>query len=293
MGVLMLAGDIIFGAGKKILHGIISKNYLNNLADYYFGNGIMFLFMSLIFLPFALFDPFPSWKLITLAILNGFGNVLFQVFCSRAMNVGSVSLTVLITSFSLIPPILFSLFVMNEELHIFQIVGFALLAVTFFLVVKPDKETRVNLLWLLFVGIAYTASSVCGIIGKLRVYWVNDESINWYLVIGTAFSAGMALLLGRSAEQRQSLQLSFRLVSRATLMMFACAAVLAINNICYTYCNTLIPGTILFPIGNGGIMVLTMAVSALIFREKLSRRQWIGIVTGVISMLLICNVISI
>ena len=290
--ILVLVGDIVFGAGKKTLHGVISKRYLNNIADYYAGNGIMFTFMTFLFLISAVFDPFPSWISVLLAVLNGVGNALFQVFSSRAMSVGSVSLTVLITSFALIPPILFSLIVMGESIYLVQIIGFALLAVTFFLVVKPDRETKVNLRWLLYVGVAFIATSACGIIGKLRVYWVCNESVNWFLVVGAAVSAVVALLMSREAMHCQSIHLSFRLVSRATLTMFLCALSLAINNIFYMYCNILVPGTILFPVGNGAMMVLTMAVSALIFREQLTRRQWIGIATGIVSLLLICKVVT-
>lgn len=293
MGTITMLGFILFGTGKKILHGIISKNHLRNLADEYAGNGVIFFLMTLLFIPMALFDPFPSWITIVLALLNGIGNMLFQVFCSRAMNVGSVSLTVLITSFAIVPPMIFSLFLMDENVHIAQLIGFVLLIITFFLVIKPDKETRINFRWLLFVAIAFAGNVVSNTAGKLRVYWVCDESVNWYLVIGTAVSAISSFFMSYEATRRQGLHVSFKAFSPATLIMLVCALSLGIANIFNMYANILVPGTILFPVTSGGIMVLTMAVSALIFHEKLSDRQWIGIAIGVVSLLLICDIFAI
>ena len=46
---------------------------------------------------------------------------------------------------------------------------------------------------------------------------------------------------------------------------------------------------VFFPIVNGGGLVLTAALAMIVFRERLTRRQWIGMLLGILSVILVCD----
>jgi len=46
---------------------------------------------------------------------------------------------------------------------------------------------------------------------------------------------------------------------------------------------------VFFPIVNGGGLVLTTFAAVLLFKEKLSKKQWIGVVLGIASVVFLCN----
>lgn len=46
---------------------------------------------------------------------------------------------------------------------------------------------------------------------------------------------------------------------------------------------------IFFPIVNGGGLVLTTLAAVLLFKERLSVKQWMGVAFGIISVVFLCN----
>jgi drug/metabolite transporter (DMT)-like permease len=52
------------------------------------------------------------------------------------------------------------------------------------------------------------------------------------------------------------------------------------------------PSAVFFPIVNTGGLILTLLAATLLFKEKLTRLQWIGIVLGLISSLFVSGTVS-
>jgi multidrug transporter EmrE-like cation transporter len=50
----------------------------------------------------------------------------------------------------------------------------------------------------------------------------------------------------------------------------------------------MLPSQLFFPLINGSAIVLSSLVSVLLFKEKLTRRQTIGLVGGIASLIAIC-----
>ena len=56
----------------------------------------------------------------------------------------------------------------------------------------------------------------------------------------------------------------------------------------YTYASSIIDGTLLFPAYNGGATLLVTLSGVILFREKLSKRQLLGVLTGAAAIILMC-----
>jgi multidrug transporter EmrE-like cation transporter len=62
----------------------------------------------------------------------------------------------------------------------------------------------------------------------------------------------------------------------------------AVNHKLNLYLSGVIPSAVFFPIVNGGGLVLTTVSAVLIFGERISARQWIGVGFGVVSVIFLC-----
>ena len=71
--------------------------------------------------------------------------------------------------------------------------------------------------------------------------------------------------------------------------MIASGACAAVNNKFNLYLSGVMDSAVFFPIVNGGGLVLTTLAAVLLFKEKLSKKQWIGVVLGIASVVFLCN----
>ena len=62
----------------------------------------------------------------------------------------------------------------------------------------------------------------------------------------------------------------------------------ALNNQINLYLSGVVASAVFFPIVNGGGLILITAASVVLFREKLTIRQWIGLALGIAATLLLC-----
>ena len=72
-------------------------------------------------------------------------------------------------------------------------------------------------------------------------------------------------------------------------IMLASGVCVAVNNKLNLYLSGVMDSAVFFPIVNGGGLVLTTLAAVLLFKEKLSTKQWIGVVIGIASVVFLCD----
>ena len=72
-------------------------------------------------------------------------------------------------------------------------------------------------------------------------------------------------------------------------IMVAGGVCVAVNNKLNLYLSGVMDSAVFFPIVNGGGLVLATLAAVLLFREKLSKKQWIGVAFGIASVVFLCN----
>ena len=55
------------------------------------------------------------------------------------------------------------------------------------------------------------------------------------------------------------------------------------------YLSGVLPGILFFPLVNGGVILLSILASRVLFHEKMTPKQVLGVVLGVLSIFLIGN----
>lgn len=71
--------------------------------------------------------------------------------------------------------------------------------------------------------------------------------------------------------------------------MIVSGACVAVNNKFNLYLSGVMDSAVFFPVVNGGGLVLTTLAAVLLFKEKLSKKQWIGVVLGIASVVFLCD----
>jgi len=230
---------------------------------------------------------------VLLGVLFGAVTALQGVTNMAALQVGPLSYTTVIISFSTLISALSGVLFFGESIWLWQIIGMALMLASFALANSGENGgKRANLRWLLLCVVAFLATGAIGVMQKIHQSSAFKEELNAFLVIAFGVSAslsGVVALLLRKKESgseenrndRGGMMLLF-------LLMLVSGVCVAANNKLNLYLSGVIDSVIFFPVVNGGGLVLTTLASLIIFKERLRTKQWIGILLGIASVLCLC-----
>lgn len=223
--------------------------------------------------------PEGSLLYLPLMIITYLGALLFAYM---AVKTGPLSITAITSSFGLLIPILYGLIFYDERLTIPFVIGLLMLSVSVVLVsgeTKGDYQ-KVNTKWVIYNSLSIifggSFTTVQNVVG--RVFVKNTSGIMATTLLS---SAVVFFIISLTFERRV---IKDRLKAGIPYMMGAGIC----NGSSNFFVMLAIPlmTTALYPIMSVSSLVATLLISALFFKEKLSRKQWIGISIGVVSALL-------
>ena len=230
---------------------------------------------------------------VLLGVLFGAVTALQGVTNMAALQVGPLSYTTVIISFSTLISALSGVLFFGESIELWQIIGMVLMLASFALANGEEiGGKRANLRWLLLCVVAFLATGAIGVMQKIHQSSAFKEELNAFLVIAfgvSAFLSGVVALFLRKKESgseenrndRGGMMLLF-------LLMLVSGVCVAVNNKINLYLSGVIDSVIFFPVVNGGVLVLTTLASLIIFKERLRTKQWNGILLGIASVLCLC-----
>lgn len=267
---------------KVTIQGKMSKNLIHNNADAIFFNTGVFLISALVF-GYQIIGCSPEVWIYgaIIAVLT----VAYQVFYTKALHSGCVSLTVLMINLSLIIPTLFSWLYYKERLTILGLIGIVLTIVSFFVSTETKGEKGFNKKWLIYSLIATLSTALMNIVIKIFNKSVFNGEKGAFISISylIAFCICIILLLiFRSKGTKKTIKVNFKYV----LGIVAIGVVLALHTFTNNKGVELINGTIYYAIANGGTILLSTISGVVLFKDKLSVRQLIGVIIGIVAVIL-------
>ena len=223
----------------------------------------------------------------------------FVIYCVRVVGVSS---TMVVSSLSLLLPIIIAAFVWNSTPNLTQIAGIALALVSLLMIAikpkppavkpkpdivnpKPDKTASQNEptardwkpLALLFVFFL-----LCGFSR------IAQETFKYESVIDQKPTFLLAAFTVAGIPSLILLIYRFRPILK---MEFAIGIIMGLSNGLQTFWMLksldFIPGYIAFPLSSAGGIVFTTAVATSMLNEKLGRRSYIGIAVSVVALVLL------
>ena len=225
-----------------------------------------------------------------LSVIFGFTVALTQIMQSRAMGRGPSSVVTLIYSCGFLIPIFYGLVFWEEKVSLYQWMGIALLTVALGLIVAKKEKGGALLAWMPFAVVAMLGSGANAIFQKTHQRSPSAEELPFFLVCSLFFAAlftGIASLILREKKgSERSIEKKRRGMREIVTPLCLGVCVGALNFLNLSLSGK-IPSVLHFPIYNVGSMLLTVILSALIYKDKLAKRQTVGFVLGMIAIWMI------
>ncbi len=236
-------------------------------------------------------------------ILFGVVATLQTITNLKALEMGPMSYTTVVISCATLISALSGALFFNEKLVWAHIVGIILMVISFFLAVDKQKDEKgASFRWLLMSLLSMILNGCIGIMQKVHQSSSYKSELNIFLVI--AFAASFLLSLAftllmwgkdRNCSKATSAADPYS-DRRKSIGLLVCTILggicIAVNHKLNLYLSGVMDSAVFFPLVNGGGLVLTTLAAMIFFREKLNRKQWIGVILGTLSVVFLCNPFS-
>jgi len=284
MPALLLSLSILLGVCKSAVYNRYAKSEAPDTAGIFRFNAFSYGTAALITLCFGIGGTVSLSTLLS-AVVYAFTVFSLQALSVAAMTVGPMSLTSLFILYGMIIPSVAGPVFWREPFGIPQIAGMTLmLASVWMLREKEGASVKGHRQWGIMAGICFILSGMAGVIEKVHQSTDGREERRMFLF--AAFTLMFLLSVsGSLAVKRSARRPSF--VKPAVLLGMASGAIASV----YSQINLTLAGSldslIYYPVANGGALLLTVLISAVVFREKLSGKRLAGFFMGLCAIILL------
>ena len=212
--------------------------------------------------------------------------ILTNISMINALKYGSVTLTTLLISLSLIVTTIWGFIFWDAKLTVPVVVGliFVVMAIYLCLYTKDKEEKSFSFKWLFFVMLAFFGNAGCTIVQRTQQVKFNGQHGNMLMLFATFFSVLFCLFMYLKSDKKDS-----KGMLKSSWWAPVCAGVanVVLNILVMLMALTTLSPSLIYPvIGVGGLAVVTI-FSLFVFKEKMHWWQWVGIVIGMIAVVLL------
>lgn len=231
------------------------------------------------------------------AILYGVVQTLFNFFKTKAMNTGPVSITTLIGNCSLVISVVACFIFWDEKIGLIDVIGLAVLLCGIFLATykRPSKDTgeSYNTKWLVYSAFYFVLAACVGLVFKAFSKSASPEMTGDMMLLSSivmlisytvvCIFTGAFKMTNKENAKEQSRDIQKMFIIYALLSGLISCAYNRLN----IFLAGQLPGVIFYPSFNGGGLLLSVVWSIILLREKLSRKQLVGIFIGALGICII------
>lgn len=273
---------------------LYSKKYISGIKDRFLYGMITQSFAAIVLFVFSGFTLKCSTYTIVLAICFGAITVIQSLSNLSALAIGPWSYTTVIGSVSTVITALSGYLFWKEELTITKVIGVALMVLCLSLAVSNDNnKKKASFRWLFYALVSSLACAAVGLLQKLHQNSDYEDELSQFLIIAfiSSFiiSAILYILCNKSSKSENDL---LHKMSDKKALLFGMVAVgvfIAMNNQFNLFLVGTMDSVVFFPMVNGGGLILSVLASSLLFKEKLLKRQRIGVFIGIVATFLLCR----
>lgn len=270
---------IIFGvSGQSVLKKMYSrKTQGKGLYTY----SLITVLAALIF--FLVTSKNLQWNaaLISFSVLFAISYCAATVFGILAIACGPLSLTSLITSFSLMIPTFYGLLFLNEPVSFGLIPGLVLLSISMVLINKREKNMAVNLKWLIFVLLAFVGNGMCSVMQKAQQKAFDGSYKNEFMITALIVVAVIIFFMSFLKERKEYKNY----IKNGAVSAFFNGLLNGSVNLFTMILSGLMSVSLMFPLISVGGIVVTFIISKVFYKEKLSKTQHLGFIFGIAAII--------
>lgn len=281
---ILLACSISSVVLSRGLFNYMGKGACKTNGDTYYFNGISYIICILIFVGLLIWKPEFSLFSALLGLAYGVAIALANNYSLSAYRYGSMHLTTLIITSSMIIPALSGAIFFKEPFSLPKLIAiFALLFFVYFTLNRVGNDrASFSKKWLLHCLIAAIFTGAIGIIQKIHQSSVYKEQSILFLLM--AFLCSLVYSFFSAKKYGCTMKMTPKILLFSVLCGICCFIMHYINLIM----SGVLPSQLFFPLVNGGPMILSTVVSVVVFKETITFRQLMGLIGGTISLIAIC-----
>ncbi len=283
----LLGLAVLLFVGQSLCLKLLSRQYIKSWGDSLAVNTAMYAVVTLIFLPAWRGLAAVSPTTVGLAVAFGITFIVTIVAYAKAMSLGPLGYTALFFSGGLLVPVVTGSLLWQEPVKTIQVAGFILLLVSFVLANQAnDNRKSTGIAWFLFSLLTFFANGSLGALLKSHQMLLPGQEIAEFMLIAFAVALVLSLtMLGW--DLRRHPRTPSRHMLTWWVLCIALGAATAFGNQLILTLSGQVLSIILFPVVNGGVLMLTALASTVIFRETFSRRGLVGFAFGVVALIIL------
>lgn len=217
-----------------------------------------------------------------LLILSGLATGASWICYFKALSVGDVNKVVPIDKSSTVLTVLLAIICFGETSNLaMKLIATLILAVGIFLMVekKQREEKQESKTWLVYAVLAAVFAALTSILAKMGISGVESN-------LGTAIRTGVVLIMAWIIVFTRGKQRQLRVIDKKELLFIGLSGIATgASWLFYYYAIQNGEVSVVVPIDKLSIIV-TVAFSYVVFKEKLSRKAFLGLCLMVIGTLL-------
>ena len=271
---------------SMVLHNAISnkvcKKELSTDNHIYYFNVLSYVVCIALF-GILLIGNSLSLYTVILAIVFGVVTALSNLYKMYALAKGPMNITLLVTTSSMIIPTLSGIF-FGETFSLMKLLMVGVLIVFIYISLGEGSGEKINKKWILYCALAFVFQGTVGVLQKVHQTSVHSGEISGFLFVAFIFS--LIYNRVRITGGTKNLNLS----KKNKLLALVCGLCVFCMNFLNLKLSGLLPSQLFFPIVNGTSIVLSSLVSVIVFKEIPTKKQVVGLVGGILSLIAICLV---
>lgn len=230
----------------------------------------------------------PSKETLLLGLMNAVALLVYNQAMVRASCQGPYSFQMLCSMFGgTVVPMVYGAVFLNESLSGVQLCAIGLMLGAFVLLNWKGLRLKGSSGGFFFWCAAlFLANGFYGVLLNQQQLIMQGQQRNEMIMLTFLGMAVLSLLL-QLIQEPKALGRGLRMTPRALLYLLICCISAATACHLILYVLTRVDATILYTVQNGGVLVLSVLCSCVLFHEKISKIQAAGIALSVVSIVML------
>ena len=281
--ILSIFVSVLFGISFKIIAVKNINAFQAIIVNYVVAGSLGFVTTKSNVTPLNIFEQ--SWIYVAIGLGIVFISSLFVIAETTAKS--GISVAQVANRMSVVVPISIAVIFYGDILSLAKIIGILLAIAAVYLVShKEDKQNVSQKFWWLFPVIIFICSGIIdSSINYAQRYLLKEDDFDAFLstIFATAFIFGFIVLLYQMIIKKEKFQ-SKAIPAGIILGTINFGTMYFIISALNT--NILEPSA-LFPINNLSILTISTLISVVVFKERLSPKNWLGIGLSLLAILIL------
>ena len=246
------------------------------------------IFAGTVTLILAGFRFSPSPRTLVIGLINAAALLVFNTGMIEAARSGSYSFQMLCLLFGgIVPPLVHEVIFLGGVLNAIQIAAIVMMLFSFVLMnlkgLTLKGSSRKFLFW---CGAVFASNGAYSILMNLQQR-VTGGAERSEMIILTYLGMALFYISWQGIRNRKALAQGFRMGKESVIPLLLCcvSATAAVHLMMYLL--TLMEASLLYTIDNGGVLVLSVLYSCILFKEKLNPAQTAGIILAAASIMML------